>query len=84
MCNHHNRPLPQVGDLEAVVAAATCEVDARLMEVLRERAGLVRHADALRRYVLLGQVRWLPRRFPHSHPAACGRVPSFRLLAPAC
>lgn len=39
-----------------MVAQATREVDARLMEVLREKQALGRHCDALRRYVLLGQV----------------------------
>jgi hypothetical protein len=46
----------QVGALEAVVAAAARDVDARLMAVLWERQALGRHCDALRRYVLLGQV----------------------------
>mgnify|MGYP001811110447 CR=1 FL=1 len=46
----------QVEALERDVARATREVDARLMDVLRERQGLARHCDALRRYVLLGQV----------------------------
>lgn len=39
------------------MGAASAAVDQRLMELLQGRFGLARHCDAIRRYLLLGQVR---------------------------
>lgn len=43
--------------LERVVVSASRSVDARLMAVLRSTGEWDRHCSAVRRYLLLGQVR---------------------------
>ena len=55
-------PIPlllQLPALEALVARASAQVDARLMKVLYSRHHLDRHCDAIRRYLLLGQGDWV-------------------------
>jgi hypothetical protein len=49
---------PQLPVLERVVVSASRSVDARLMDVLRSTGEWDRHCSAVRRYLLLGQVRW--------------------------
>jgi hypothetical protein len=47
--------------LERVVVSAGRSIDARLMAVLHSSGELSRHCQAIRRYLLMGQVRqrWL-------------------------
>ena len=47
--------LPQLSTLEALVARAAGEVDARVMDLLYSKFQLSAHWDAVLRYVLLGQ-----------------------------
>jgi hypothetical protein len=57
--------LPQLPVLERVVVSASASVDARLMAVLRSTGEWDKHCQAIRRYLLLGQVRHRPQ-------TACG------------
>jgi hypothetical protein len=49
-------PLLQLPVLERVVVSAGCSIDARLMAVLHSSGELSRHCQAIRRYLLMGQV----------------------------
>ena len=49
----------QTEALERIVTQAGAEIDRHVVETLHAKYGLTSHCDALKRYVLLGQVRKL-------------------------
>lgn len=60
-CQFHDATLltfarSQLDALEAAVGEASAVVDQRLLHLLTSRFHLSRHCDAIRRYLLLGQV----------------------------
>jgi hypothetical protein len=56
--------LLQLSVLERVVVSAGRSIDARLMAVLHSSGELSRHCQAIRRYLLMGQVSLLGRPLP--------------------